>query len=192
MALGAKAPWPFKIEGSENMAQAKKQIQLIHIVLAIAAVFVLSQVGVLNSLFAVTNIQCTSDAECPAPNCVGTLKLGEYTPQDCASLNGTDAAACSLSEWWYNSQNELSATKCVDPSAPELNERGATTGWHKPIAATGAAAGVCETSPYCVASYDDITNWVRDHPFAWIRDHFALALGAFALLVLMVYLLYTP
>ncbi len=171
---------------------AKKfKLKPVHLVITVVVLFVLSQIGVMNELFAVTSIQCTSDAQCPDPDCLGGFTLAEKNLEDCTTLNNTaDKTSCELSEWWYDAQDELAATRCVDPSVQEVDETGHTTGWHMPIAGTGASAGKCETSPYCVVSTADVKEWVRNNPLAWVRDNFALAIGLFIISIVLISLLY--
>jgi hypothetical protein len=163
----------------------KQKTMWIYIGLFILAVFALSQMGVMNNLFAVTNVPCTSSAQCPEPSCVGSFTLADKEAADCAALNNTaDKSACELSNWWYNAQNELATTQCVDSNVMELNERGGQTGWHTPIAGTGASSGMCEISPYCIPS-DDIKTWLDNNPFAWIRSNFGITV-VFALVALVI------
>lgn len=176
----------------------KRKFKWWYIAVAAVILYVLSQAGIMNNLFAVTEITCSATDPCPTANCVGSFTLAEKDmTEDCDTLNSTDKYACKLNDFWYDFQGELKDIECVDTTCNGgdcwvLDEDGVKTGWHKSITETGASTGVCETSPYCLIRTDDITNWIKNNPLAWVQNNSLLALGILAMIVALIYLLYIP
>lgn len=146
-----------------------KNFKLMLIGIVVLLVLALSYSGVMNrtmlgrsSDLTQGKVSCTTDTDCPKPQCFGSFNIAQKSDVESNPTSATEAEkqAAGLDNWWYDAQGNLQDVKCVNQK--------------------------CQTSPFCFIEYKDITGWIGNHPFEWLKQYpwviFAL-IGIVALII---------
>jgi hypothetical protein len=136
----------------------KKKFNYWMIVIPVVLVIILSLTGIMNDiLFSGPVLGRTSDltqgkipckvvSDCPKPSCFGSFNVTQKTTvQLSPNATAAEKAAASLDNSWYDMQGKLTEVKCVDLK--------------------------CQTSPFCIIEYSDVTGWLGNQPFQWIKEY---------------------
>jgi hypothetical protein len=137
-----------------------------------AVLLILSITGVMNQILPQTsegraseltkgNVQCSIDTTCPLPKCFGSF---DTAAKAAVTVDSSEAAkqASNLGTAWYDFQGKLKEVRCVE--------------------------GYCQTSPYCMFEYSDITKYAT-LPFEWIKQYPFVLVGLFTILALVVFIM---
>lgn len=150
----------------------KKKFKWWYILIAVVFVAALSFTGLFNELFlsgtflgrtsdlTQGKLPCVTVDDCPEPKCFGSFSIDDTREPLPADATEAEKSAYNLGDTWYNAQGELKEVQCIE--------------------------GKCETSPFCIIEYSDITNFLSDYPLAWVKEYplvFVLMIGLFMVAV---------